>query len=237
MVESSPRTASWGGALVSALVDGDPCDTVYARLDDLLRWLASPGAGEVAEIDTAMRDRQIDLRWGRRMALMLLEEMLFSGSSSTPHKVLGLPSDCPSSELRPRYRLLMRVYHPDRSNGSSVWLTERAERINAAYARARGEEAPFEPCPTPREVARARGTPRVARSRRRRRRPHRVRRLLGSSNAFRRRFLFGLVTVSAAVVVYSCVSNSAWIEIAPAPASRGASLGLEFPLSQEELRP
>jgi len=234
--DSFPRTASWGGELVSALVDGDACDTVHAHLDDLLRWLAS-SAGEVAEIDTALLDRQIDHRWGRRMALMLLEEMLFSGSSSAPHQVLGLPSDCRSSELRPRYRLLMRVYHPDRSNGSSVWLTERAERINEAYARARGEDAPVKPSPTPRKVSRAPETRRVNRSRRRRGRPHGVRRFLGSPNAFRRRFLFGLVIASAAVVVYSCVSNSAWIGIAPAPASSGASLGLDLPLSREGLRP
>jgi hypothetical protein len=225
MDSSSPRADGWGRELVSALADGEPRGTVYTHLDELLRWLASPGGAEVAPIDEALRDRQIDVRWGKRMALMLLEELLFSGSDGAPHQVLGLPPDCRRSELRPRYRLLMRVYHPDRSNGSSRWFTERAERINVAYARARDEGQPANPSPILRKAAESAGIRRIARSRGRRRRgPHRIRRLLGTPNAFRRRFLFGVVIASVALVAYSCVANESWVALDPTGVSPGKSM-------------
>jgi len=234
MDSSSPRADGWGRELVSALADGEPRDTVYTHLDELLRWLASPGAPEVAPIDVALRDRRIDVRWGKRMALMLLEEMLFSGSHGAPHQVLGLPPDCRKSELRPRYRLLMRVYHPDRSNGSSRWFTERAERINAAYARTRDEGHRANPSPVLRKAAESAGIRRIARSGGRRRRgPHRIRRLLGTPNAFSRRFLFGVVIASAALVVYSCVANVSWVALDPTATSADESMRPEPLVSGE----
>jgi hypothetical protein len=45
------------------------------------------------------------------------------------------------------------------------------------------------------------------------------------------------VIASAALVVYSCVTNNAWVGIAPAAVSREASFGLELPVSREGPRP
>jgi hypothetical protein len=58
--------------------------------------------------------------------------LLYPGADH--YAVLGLPPRTDSSDLKERYRLLMRLIHPDFAGaGSASWPTDAAVRVNRAY--------------------------------------------------------------------------------------------------------
>lgn len=194
----------WSSELVAAVVEGAARPCVQRHLDYLLRWLASPDTPEVQCIDAEFRSRSLEPRVARRLALMSLEEALFGDAQEDPTRVLGVHRGATEEELRSRYRLLMRVYHPDLNGGDTGWLTERTERINKTYVEA-CRRRDVRPAPPPPALA----------PRRVRRRPRpalRIRRRLGDPDAFRRRFLVGVLLACAALVVQTCVANRAWLQ-------------------------
>lgn len=204
------RAGDRSAELVSALVEGRPNATVHLYLDDLLCWMVAPDAPESAPIREELRAGGLDPRNARRLALTLLEKMLFAGSNRNDDRVLGLSATAPFARIRARYRLLMRVYHPDLATGRSRWTHERAERINRAYALARdraerrGRDRPIPSAPSP-PRRRSRRSPRSPSFHARG-----VRHLLGAVPAARRRAVVGLVLACAALVVHTCVANRAW---------------------------
>lgn len=222
--------------LVSAVVEGVPNDALFENLDRLLRWIAAPDAPGAAPIDAELRRRQIESGAGRQMGLLLLEESLFAGHRGDPRRTLGLGRDATPGDVRRRYHLLMRIYHPDLAGRASAWLTERAERINEAYARI--QEAGAAAGRAAREAPSAAGPERRLRARPRRRRAsshsfaRRLRRRLGDSRAVRRRVLAGVVLVCSALVVHTCVAHRAWRGWS-GPGGSAAALRSETALSWE----
>jgi hypothetical protein len=216
MGSSGSGPESWNARLVSAVVDEEPSPVVYTHLDDLLHWLASADAPEAAPLAAELQRRSISSTWARRRALTLLERALFPRSEGDPGQTLGFVDDWTDVDLQLRYRLLMRVYHPDRAEAGSPPGRDHAQRINRAYAQARERVANARPLarwpsspPNPRVLQREPWSRRIrARSS--------IRRKLVSPEAFRRRFLAGVLLACALLVLHTCVSNRHGIQLEPA---------------------
>ena len=52
---------------------------------------------------------------------------------------LGLPQNISQDELSRRWKRLMLLYHPDRQGGNEEWVSERAKKVNEAYAALKDE--------------------------------------------------------------------------------------------------
>ena len=52
---------------------------------------------------------------------------------------LGIPQNLSQEELGRRWKKLMLLYHPDRQRGNEEWVTERAKKVNEAYATLKDE--------------------------------------------------------------------------------------------------
>jgi hypothetical protein len=197
----------WSAQLVASVVDATPGPALYAHLDALLHWLAAADAPDSAAIAAELRRRAIDPDTARSQAFRLLDRALFSRPGRDPARVLGLANDWTDSELQARYRLLIRVYHPDTAAGVPERLIERAKRINSAYAEVRRWRRA--PPSSPRRRTLRSGS----RWRRARHRPllrDWMRQRLGSPERFQRRFLVALLIGCAIVVSHTCVANRDW---------------------------
>ena len=113
---------SQASAVVDALLDAPATAALTAHLDDVLAWLAQGPAAEGA-IGRELEGRSLDPRHVRSLALGRLDEFLFVDGRG-PLRALGLPSDASRDRVKLRYRLLMRVYHPDRMGDSAEMLGE-----------------------------------------------------------------------------------------------------------------
>ncbi len=100
-------------------------------LDDLLRWLA--GTDTDTDLDTGFSRLGIDTDPLRIQLIKLLDQYLFAPSNSS-YSVLGLAPGAGQSEIKARYHRLLKVFHPDRQQEDLAWWTDRAERLNRAYA-------------------------------------------------------------------------------------------------------
>lgn len=218
--------------LAARLARGEAEGLTGEDLDALLHWLADPADG--SPLERALRERALEPERIRRVAYHALDRRLFATDEGAPHRVLGLGRGDGGLTLRERYRLLMRVYHPDRGLGSPDWLDERASRINEAYRLAREQvhgrrpEAK-EPAGAAASVLdrapRAGHGRRAARSRRRSRKRS-GRYVLGSPHALRRRALLWLVLAGGALVVHTFVANQAWRHRGGDPVGSVASQGV-----------
>ncbi len=62
-----------------------------------------------------------------------IRQLLFSDDCNH-YCVLGLPANADDNEIRHRYRLLIRLFHPDRSGGAKGhWEEQFVRRLNRAY--------------------------------------------------------------------------------------------------------
>ncbi len=125
--------------LATALREGRATSAVPSQLDVLLRWLTGSKDAETVALAAELAGH--DPAALRRRALRLLDAFLFTGRDGGV-EVLGLEPGASRARLRTRYRLLMRIYHPDRAEGDPAWYQERAARLNRAYARACAAVAP-----------------------------------------------------------------------------------------------
>src|SRR5689334_18911888 len=65
-------------------------------------------------------------------AFFIRAALLFPGA--THYAVMGLPARTEPVELKERYRLLMRLIHPDfAATHSQTWPSDAAVRVNRAY--------------------------------------------------------------------------------------------------------
>jgi ketosteroid isomerase-like protein len=69
----------------------------------------------------------------QRAAEFYIRHNFFHGDANH-YEVLGLPQDASTKEVRENFRLLMRLIHPDRQHGDSVWPESYAMRVSRAHS-------------------------------------------------------------------------------------------------------
>jgi ketosteroid isomerase-like protein len=110
-----------------------PNDEVFqGMLADLAQGEGSSDAPVLREVST---ESLISVDELCRRARFLLSCLLLP-TSGTYYDALGLSADAPTREIRKRWAVLIRRYHPDGRGGGagrSGWLDERARRLIEAY--------------------------------------------------------------------------------------------------------
>ncbi len=168
-------------------------------LDDLLRWLA--GSDAENKLDPEFTQLGIDQNQLRSQFTQLLDQYLFAPTNSS-YSILGLTPGTRQAVVRDRYYRLLKVFHPDHQQDNLAWWTDRAERLNHAYAALKSERVAAE------SVADVgNGAPRQTYA-------HypqneygsgtmgRVRQSLGRGQQFRFRFFAAAILVSAGLLFY-----------------------------------
>lgn len=113
-------------ALHAELLRGDgPLPSGVAAL------LRLAGGTEVQELDPALAALAPESEL-RKAALFFVEEVLFQ-REATHYRVLGLNQDATADQVKEHHRLLMRLFHPDRSAHSDERREHFATRANLAY--------------------------------------------------------------------------------------------------------
>ncbi len=114
---------------------------------DRLLWLAN---GSPEALDAAARQTGAQPRELRDAARFCIQQWCLVRGAD-PHRVLGVEPGTPLEQTREHYRLLMRLFHPDRAAGRETWTDHYASRINEAWTalsrtpdRARPDH-PFDP--------------------------------------------------------------------------------------------
>ena len=96
---------------------------------DRLLWLAN-GSPEVLEAGIRQTGaKPQELRDAARFCIQ--QWCLVRGAD--PHRVLGVEAGAPPEQIKEHYRLLMRLFHPDRAAGRETWTDHYASRINEAW--------------------------------------------------------------------------------------------------------
>jgi len=96
---------------------------------DRLLWLAN-GSPEVLE--AAVRQTGAQPRELRDAARFCIQQWCLVRGAD-PHRVLGVEPGAPPEQIKEHYRLLMRLFHPDRAAGRETWTDHYASRINEAW--------------------------------------------------------------------------------------------------------
>lgn len=65
-------------------------------------------------------------------ARFFIEQVCFQ-PDAPPRRILGVPEDASLDMVREHYRLLIRLFHPDRHDLSDHWSDRFAERVTSAY--------------------------------------------------------------------------------------------------------
>ena len=107
------------------------------HLDELLIWLNK--GGTESELTSRLDLHGIPSKTALQRALALIDQYLF-GVHYPPHRILGVSPETPDEAIRLRYRRLIQAFHPDRQLNEQEWLTERTERLNAAYRAIKNKE-------------------------------------------------------------------------------------------------
>ena len=96
---------------------------------DRLLWLAngSPEAVEAAALLTSARPQEL-----QDAARFCVQQLCFARGAS-PYRVLGLEPDAAPERIKEHHRLLMRLFHPDRTAGRETWTESYATRVNEAW--------------------------------------------------------------------------------------------------------
>ncbi len=174
-------------------------------LDDLLRWLV--GAGTETELDTGFSRFGIAQDQLRTQLTQLLDQYLFAPANSS-YSVLGLAPGAGQPEIKARYYRLLKVFHPDRQQDNLPWWTDRAERLNRAYAALKSGKATEEIA-----IELSQGAPRqpygdYPQSTYRSAAMGRLRQSLGRGRQFQFRFFAAAALVSAGLLVYIYARNA-----------------------------
>ena len=96
---------------------------------DRLLWLAngSPEALEAGVQQTGARPQEL-----RDAARFCVQQLCFAREAD-PYRVLGVEPGAPPERIKEHYRLLMRLFHPDRAVGRETWTEHYASRVNEAW--------------------------------------------------------------------------------------------------------
>ncbi len=96
---------------------------------DRLLWLAN-GSPEVLEAEvhrTGARSQEL-----QNAARFCIQQWCLARGAD-PHRVLGVEPGASLEQIKEHYRLLMRLFHPDRGAGRETWTDHYASRINEAW--------------------------------------------------------------------------------------------------------
>ncbi len=114
---------------------------------DRLLWLAngSPEALEAGIQRTGAKPQEL-----RDAARFCIQQLCFARGADH-YRVLGVESGAPPERIKEHYRLLMRLFHPDRAAGRETWTEHYASRVNEAWtALSRAQDLAVQdsqPCP------------------------------------------------------------------------------------------
>ena len=94
---------------------------LFSSIREILQIASGRGAADAAD----------SARLGDAANFFIRAALLYPGADH--YAVLGLaPGEVPP-DVKERYRLLMRMIHPDFAQGSAAWPTDAATRVNRAY--------------------------------------------------------------------------------------------------------
>ena len=96
---------------------------------DRLLWLAN-GSPEVLE--AAIRQAGAQPQELRDAARFCIQQWCLVRGAD-PYRVLGVTPDVPPEKIKEHYRLLMRLFHPDRAAGQKTWTDHYASRVTEAW--------------------------------------------------------------------------------------------------------
>lgn len=96
---------------------------------DRLLWLAN-GSPEI--LDEAVRQSGARPQELRDAARFCIQQWCLARGAD-PHRVLGVEPGASPERIKEHYRLLMRLFHPDRAAGRESWTDHYASRINEAW--------------------------------------------------------------------------------------------------------
>ena len=96
---------------------------------DRLLWLAN-GSPEVLE--AAIRQTGAQPQELRDAARFCIQQWCLVRGAD-PYRVLGVTPDVPPEKIKEHYRLLMRLFHPDRAAGQKTWTDHYASRVTEAW--------------------------------------------------------------------------------------------------------
>ena len=96
---------------------------------DRLLWLAN---GSSDAVDAAMRLTHAKPQELRNAARFCIQQWCFARGAGY-HRVLGVEPGASPEQIKEHYRLLMRLFHPDRAAGRETWTDCYATRINEAW--------------------------------------------------------------------------------------------------------
>lgn len=126
----------WSAELVDSIFSGKISPVVTEQFDALLRWLGGRTTPDALAIDSELKRRDVDIEEAARLALVLLEKLLFENREN-PYTVLGLSRSATEEKVEKRYKRLVSIFHPDRQYADAEWLHRCTERLNTAYDRIR----------------------------------------------------------------------------------------------------
>lgn len=104
---------------------------VPAGLSELLSSLGK-SRGESDELAVMAASLDTDTMELRKAAYFFLRQLFFSADCDH-YRLLGLPRNASTDEIRNRYRQLIRLFHPDRNPDGDDWDRLYAPRLNNAY--------------------------------------------------------------------------------------------------------
>jgi curved DNA-binding protein CbpA len=95
-----------------------------------LLWLAngSPEVLEAAARQTGAKAEEL-----REAGRFLVQQLCFARGASH-YRVLGLEPGATSEQIKEHHRLLIRLFHPDRSAGRANWTDHYASRVNESWS-------------------------------------------------------------------------------------------------------
>ncbi len=96
---------------------------------DRLLWLAN-GSPEI--LDAATRQTGANPQELRDAARFCIQQWCLVRDAD-PYRMLGVEPNAAPEQIKEHYRLLMRLFHPDRVVGRETWTDHYASRINAAW--------------------------------------------------------------------------------------------------------
>jgi DnaJ-domain-containing protein 1 len=73
-------------------------------------------------------------------AIFFVKQVFFSGEANH-YRVLGVDADASMAQIKEHYRLLMRLFHPDRNSTEGSWEDIYATRVNQSYNILRNSES------------------------------------------------------------------------------------------------